>query len=224
MGKQLPLITAWINSLSKPFSILCFQEFPQSQIEKFRKELIGTDYDYRFAVSFQRGNNIYGELTLVEKGKIKVEKEETIELGTSFAEEHIMKLKLIRTSLLTQIRYDNTSLVLVNTHLIAYASNSHRRMQLRKVLDRVDAYAAKKTLPVVVLGDMNYTSLLPRDALFGIIKEKGYTNGFHGHTHALFNFARQQLDYIFSKNCTVKDIKVLRHTFSDHKPITFSIR
>lgn len=223
MGKQLPQIIAWINSLPHPFSLLCFQEFPESQIKSFQKQLTGADYEVRFAVSFQRGTEIYGELTVFDKERIVVEKEETIELDTSFVEEHIFKLLLNRSALLTQLRYKDTSLVVVNTHLIAYSSNRHRREQLVKVMERVDVHTLNKTLPVLVLGDMNYSSLLMRGVLFDLVKKKGYANGFTAHTHAIFSMAKQQLDYIFYKNCEVKDIKVLQHRFSDHKPITFRI-
>ncbi|MBA3724533.1 MAG: endonuclease/exonuclease/phosphatase family protein, partial [Candidatus Levybacteria bacterium] len=169
-GRNLDQITAWLNNLPQSFDILCFQEFPHAYIPYLQDHLKPFHYDFHYATSFKHGEDDYGELTLTDRTKLEVVAHSIVPLGTSFIEEQLLKLQSGRSALLTKLRYEKKSFLLVNTHLLAYASNQKRREQLAVVMRAVKDYLEKETMPVVVLGDMNYTSLLNRDRLFNLIR------------------------------------------------------
>ena len=51
------------------------------------------------------------------------------------------------------------------------------------------------------------------------MKSHKFANAYKTHTHKLF-FLGQQLDYVFYKNLTLKNIEVKDVKFSDHFPIS----
>lgn len=222
-GRNLEQIVTWLNSFKKPFDILCFQEFPEAKIDYFRQALKSFPYDFSFASNFVFKNESYGELTLVHKEKLTLDEHFVVNLGTNIFEEHIARLKSHRTALVTQLCYNKQPFLLSNTHLIAFATNQKRRNQLLILFDEI-SNDAKGDIPAVVLGDMNYSSLLSRRKLFELIASEGFINVYKQDTHKLLSFKSHQLDYIFTKQCAVQDITVTVLPYSDHFPIQFTLR
>lgn len=221
-GRNIDQIITWLNSFKKPFDILCFQEFPEAKIKYLQRAMKSFPYDFSYASSFIFKNESYGELTLVHKEKLTLKEHFVVSLGTNIIEEKILRLLSHRTALVTQLCYNTQPFLLSNTHLIAFAMNMQRREQLRKLFGEL-ASGAKEDIPAVVLGDMNYSSLLSRKKLFELIETEGFANAYEEDTHNLFSLTSHQLDYIFNKQCTVQDIKVIDVPFSDHFPVQFTL-
>lgn len=222
-GENLNTIIDWLNSLPKSLDIICFQEFPQSEISYLQRMLRPFPYDFYYAPSFIVKSKVYGELTLMHKNKLRLEAQTIVSLGSNFIEEKVFKTTYTRTALITKLKYKEQSFIVSNTHLIAFASNRQRREQLREVFRQVDLLQEKTRIPVVIVGDMNYTSLLSRTKLFQIVQQFGFVNAFNHNTHTLLGVKNQQLDYIFYKGCTLKNIQIIKKPFSDHLPIEFTI-
>lgn len=223
-GENLDTIINWLSSLHKSFDIICFQEFPQSKITYLQSKMKPFPYTFTYAPSFIVKGNVYGELTLITKKKVTLVSQAIVQLGTNFFEKKVFKTTYTRTALITKLKYKKQSFILSNTHLIAFASNRQRRDQLQEVFTNVDYMQEKTLLPVVVVGDMNYTSLLSRTKFFDLIEQRGYINAFNYHTHKLLSLKEQQLDYIFYKGCRVENIRIVNKPFSDHLPIVFSMQ
>lgn len=222
-GENLDTIINWLNSLPTSLDIICFQEFPQSEIPYLQRMLQPFPYDFFYAPSFRVTGKVYGELTLIHKKKIHLEAQTIVNLGTNFIEEKVFSTTYTRTALITKLRYKEQSFILSNTHLIAFASNRQRREQLQEVFREVDLLQENIRIPVLVVGDMNYTSLLSRTKLFQIVQQAGFVNAFNHNSHTLLGVKNQQLDYIFYNGCTIENIHVIKKPFSDHLPIEFTI-
>jgi endonuclease/exonuclease/phosphatase family metal-dependent hydrolase len=221
-GKRLPQVIDWISKRPKQFDIICFQEFPFSQIASLANSPLATFFEYHTALGFKHAGQEYGQLTLINRKKIKVISAETIYLGTNFWESKVFGFTGGRSALATKCHYNGIDFTLVNTHLVAFGSNSHRRAQMAKIIDHFDNHA-EKNHPIVVLGDLNYSSLTGRGSLIRLMQEHKFTNAHTLNTHRLLNIKDHQLDYIFYKNMQVGDINVLKLPFSDHLPITFTL-
>lgn len=222
-GNNLAQVTAWLTHVPQPFDILCFQEFPLAQIKTFTNKLKPQQYNWKYATSFIKQKGDFGELTLVNTKKLQLGKCGIVNLGTSFWEKNAFRIQGERSSLVTQLRYKSKSILVANTHLLALAVNQERRDQLIKVIAHLEKALADAKTPVVILGDFNYSSLYRRGKLFALMEERGFVNTHTAHTHRLFAFKSHQLDYIFSQNCRVQDIEVLKLPFSDHLPVRFTL-
>lgn len=222
-GHNLDKIVAWLNTFKNPFDILCFQEFPEAKIEYFQQALKPFPYDFSFASNFVFKNESYGELTLVRKEKLTLEEHFVVSLGTNIIEERIVRLLSHRTALVTQLCYRNQPFLLSNTHLIAFAMNKQRRDQLRTLFGEITT-DGKIDIPAVILGDMNYSSLLSRTALFELIEDEGFANAYKEDTHRFLSIKPHQLDYIFYKQCKIENVRVFNLPYSDHFPVSFTIK
>lgn len=221
-GKQVEKIVVWLASQPGQFDILCFQEFPKEKISLVKKVL--KPYSYAYASNTIYRGKDYGQLTVVMNKKITLVNKKVIWLGSNFFEDKVLRLGGERSSLFTTLRYNRKIFLLANTHLIAYALNSQRREQLVMVVEYIAGDSEEgKSVPTLVLGDFNYTSLLWRENFFSYMKRNGFTNAHTEKTHRLLFVKYHQLDYIFYKHCKVSRVKILKEKFSDHLPMVFTL-
>lgn len=218
LGKKLDQIMEWIASYDQSFDIICFQEFPLSRLDIFLK-LIKNHYDYRFSQNFINKKRTFGELTVFNKKKLKLTYTKTVTLGPSRLERSHVRGE--RSSLITKFTYQKKQFLLVNTHLICIALNTTRIRQLEKIL-AVTSEIGTETMPTVLVGDFNYSSLIRQKRLLTFMDEKGFTNGYKTSTYQLL-FLKYQLDYLFYKHCSVNDIQIPKVKYSDHFPAEFTL-
>jgi endonuclease/exonuclease/phosphatase family metal-dependent hydrolase len=223
-GKKLDKIAQWLTSTPKKFDILCFQEFPKEKINFLLKALLPIKYSFKYGTNFIKNNKDYGQLTLINSKKIKFRGSKSIFLGTNFIEDKIFGLKGERSSLITKLRFGKNDLILANTHLIAYALNSHKREQLEKVTEEIKNFSKKSKMPVVLLGDLNYSSIIWQDGIFNLMRKMGFQNAHREKTHKLLFLKYQQLDYVFFKDCKASDVVIEKLSFSDHFPMRFKLK
>lgn len=222
-GKRVEDISKWLATQPTAYDILCFQEFPKEKITYVKKILKPYSYAYASNVIF-RGKD-YGQLTVVLNKKITLVDYTEIKLGTNLLEDKILRLRGERSSLLTTLKYNKKKFLLANTHLIAFASNKLKRKQLAIVVEYIETlFQKKKNIPTIVLGDLNYSSLLRRQKFFAYMKNNGFTNAHTQMTHNLLALKYHQLDYIFYKFCKVTGVQILKQSFSDHLPMAFKLQ
>jgi endonuclease/exonuclease/phosphatase family metal-dependent hydrolase len=143
-------------------------------------------------------------------------------LGPNFLEKRF-RVEGEKTSLLTVFQYGKQKLVVTNSQLVCYAINSRRINQIAKILKKVKSLGDDSKFATVILGDFNYTSRFRQKKLIEFMAKNDLTNAYKGTTHK-YLFIAQQIDYVFSNNCTVKNVKIDRKIkFSDHSPVTFNI-
>lgn len=220
-GKQLDKIIPWLNQLEKErghFDILCFQEFPQQAIDRFLHQRKKNPTDYRFAPTIFRQAEPFGQLTVFSTNKINLLKSNTLHLGTSRLENGVLKLfrrATRRKSLVTFFKIGrHQPLIIANTHLTCISLNGHRRGQLSKILTVVN-----QANTGLIVGDMNYTSALPRYRLRRLLKKHCFQNMTPRlKTHRVLGL-KHQLDYIFAKGVRIKTVATADIPFSDHYPL-----
>jgi endonuclease/exonuclease/phosphatase family metal-dependent hydrolase len=220
-GRNLKKIIFWLNDRKEHYDVICFQEFPKDQQKAVIQSLQPHGYQARFASGFVLRGRDYGQLTLINTKKLQFISHHRIAFGTNYIEKRLCKLLGERSSLVTELNYGKQTLVIANTHLITYAWNITRLKHLMVLLDYLKG--KKGELPVVILGDFNYTSLLLRTRLFSLLQSHQFTNAHTFTTHQLFRI-KHQLDYLFFKNCRVGGVEVLHQSFSDHLPVQFTLQ
>ena len=223
-GENLTQIVQWLNSLSSPFDIICFQEFPIAEIDYLKNTLKPSNYNTAYATNFSSGKGVYGELTLILKKKAELLESNIVLMENSVVEQIIFKNKKERSSLITKVLHNNKMFLLANTQLSSYSLNGKRRQQLSKVIKALNSFEVRSNSPVIILGDLNYSSLTKRDKLWDLVKQNNFINGHMEKTHKLLSIIDHQLDYVLYKNCRVQNIEVLKIPFSDHYPMTFSLQ
>ncbi len=218
-GKRLEQICDWYKSIETNYDLICFQEFPKHKISYFMKTLPKDQYDYLFSPGFTFSpgisvrEHIYGQLTVYNKEKLTLNNHRIISLGASRVEKHLFQNHLERSALLTQFTYENQPFIVVNCHLTPLTLNRRRLNQLDLITDQIRA-----TDKALIIGDFNYPSVRQK-GLISFMKEKKFENGATNiKTYKLF-FIKQQLDYIFSKDCIIEEISVEDIRFSDHFPL-----
>lgn len=221
-GKRLEEIILWLNSLPTPFDTICFQEFPYSQRHLLKGLENNASYKDSFALSFKRKDESYGLMTLINTKKIAIQKEKIVHIGTS-AIEKAMGFTGGRNVLITHGTYNGTPVVLINAHLVAFSTNRHRRNQLTQVVTELEKDLQGQKTPVVLMGDLNYSSLLWKQRLHELMDQHGFANAYEHNTHRLLFFKNQQLDYVFYRHAKIGDIKIYNLPYSDHQPITFTV-
>lgn len=227
MGRQLPKILQWIESLGQLPEIICFQEFPEVQIESFIKSFDHGNYQHQYAPSFQKRHHTYGQLTLYpvswvnQKQMISLKKSFLIDLGLSTGEKILFRNKGNRSSLITVFTYKRKSFAIANSHLTLLHVNKKRRMQLQIIMEKLEKNLSS-SLPQIILGDFNYSSLIRQKKLIQFMEKNQFRNAYKLKTHRIL-FFHHQLDYVFYKNCTVKDAVVTKLRFSDHYPVQFKL-
>jgi len=217
-GKRLEKIIYWL--LKKPsYDVICFQEFPKSEIAPFLRAFSSAEYEYRFAPFIKRRKIVFGELTLFRKGKLVLVKSSTVSLGINHGERVMLRSRIPRTSLLTVFQYKQQQIVMVNIHLVNVAFNTLRYKQILKIIDRLD----HRMIPTVLLGDFNMPSVFGRKKLFALMEEYGFDmvrkrlSTFH------IVGVKYQMDYFFWRGCKVNNLSVERVKYSDHYPIRFTL-
>ncbi len=222
-GKKLTEITEWILSLKKIPDIICLQEFPFVDFENFLKEIIKIyDFDARFALGFSRKGEKFGQVTLIKKDSLRIVQDHIISLGKSAIESRVVNNKMQRTALVTIVAMENKKFILVNAHLVCLSLNWSRIRQVEKILSSVSRFDPHGKLPVVILGDFNYSTLTRQKQLVKIMQRHGFFNAYKKYTHRLF-YVKHQIDYVFYKNCFVDGVDVLRLKLSDHYCISFNL-
>jgi endonuclease/exonuclease/phosphatase family metal-dependent hydrolase len=220
-GKKLDKIILWLLANTFAFDIICFQEFPEEKTNEFLQQ-VPKHFQYKFAIGFTRGKQHFGELTLYNSRKLSIEDSQTVLLGTGFLEKRLRRDTTERSSLLTMFLYKNKKFLLANTHLVALALNGRRKKQLEELLKKIKRIPNAENLPMVLLGDFNYSSRFRQKKLFEFMEKNSFINAYKKPTHRLF-LVNQQLDYVFYKLCNVKNIFITKLAFSDHHLITFQL-
>ncbi len=217
-GKKIDQIYDWFHEHATDFDFCCFQEFPESSIEKFI-EPIKDQYSYEFSSAFtfspgiKRREEIYGQLTLFNKKNLKLVNSRIVNLGGSKIEKSLFRNSMERTALITRFKYKKCFFIVTNCHLTPFTHNNRRLRQLELVIKHI-----RKNDIAIITGDFNYPSIRQK-GLIEFMENNSFENGaLNFKTYKIF-FIRQQYDYIFSKNCEIKEIKVERLKFSDHYPI-----
>lgn len=225
-GLKLKKIVSWLSLFPTSFDILCFQEFPLEKVDYLLESLVKGSYKYSFACGFLRNNEQYGQLTVINTDKIQLRNSKIISLGgSSFVERRIFKTKGERSALVTTLSHKQKEFILVNTHLIWFASNKARIRQTHKITETF-SHTSMKT-PAIILGDFNYSSLRKK-GLLEFMKRYQFHDGTGTlPTHKLFMFTSlltHQIDYIFCKSCVIKNAAVMKKVkYSDHYPVSFML-
>lgn len=222
-GTKLDRIRQWLKAQRLSPEILCFQEFPASQIRAFIAELEPGRYCSHYAPAFRKPKEVFGQLTLIDRFAFQDEETFIVPYGVRPFERVVAKVKNIRFfphkqrfTVIHHLRRDGMSFAVANTHLSALTTNTRRLYQLDPVLD-----ALQKFDHAVIVGDLNYTSLWRRRALFEIMAGDGFENGTENiktHRLRMFLSLKQQLDYLFHKNCRIEDVTLFPVPFADHYP------
>lgn len=218
-GEKLHDIVRWLKARDTSFDIICFQEFPLAEIDAFLAEIELPAVDYRFSNGFKKRNKQYGQLTLFQKKHIRLLGETVLSLGPSLLERS--KRRGERSSLVTRFSYKDKEFLLANTHLVCFSLNNKRLTQLERIVDHFNE-SVDKNVPILVLGDFNYSSLIRQKKLLSFMEGHGFVNAYKTHTFKVL-FLRYQLDYVFYKNCEIKNVDVLKLHFSDHFPAEFKL-
>lgn len=218
LGRRLDCIIAWLSRVSNP-DILCFQEFPEEKIAYFMKSFRVTAYGYRFTQSLVWHKRIYGELTIFRTNTIRCTSSSILRLGVNRFERRILKNTFPRSCLITMFYYKNISFLVANVHLAAFAVNKYKFQQATSVVETL----MKKRIPSVVLGDFNISSIFGKRKLLILMRAYGYeTERKRLSTHRVA-VVKHQFDYIFTKQCKISSLSVLRVRFSDHYPMLATV-
>lgn len=222
-GKRLSEIAQWLSSHPTKLDIMCFQEFPIKYLNVLFDALPKNTYDYKFASGFIKRGTDYGQLTVFNTKKVQYKSHKISTYPGSFFEKRIFKNKGERSSLITTFAYEGKQFRIANTHLICLALNRQRRNQLKTIQETLSKLPNAKKMPTVLLGDLNYTSLIGQNAFITFMEKYGFKNAIRGvKTHRLF-LVPHQLDYVFYNNCAISDISVVKTNMSDHYPLFFTL-
>ena len=214
-GKKLNKIYKWIEEFRSNTDIICFQEFPEEEIKNLLNNEFLKEYSYSFSPGLKKNSKQLGQITLFKKNKLKLIEEYIIDIGHDDLEILYKKTPTKRSALVTTFEIDGKQFIVANVHLSAFTINIKRRKQTKKVIE-----GFIKSVPFILLGDFNYSSLFGRKSFINYMEklglilagEKMITNKYKG-------FLKQQLDYIFYYGFKIYDIKVEELDYSDHFPV-----
>lgn len=208
-GRKTKEVLTWLAQ--ENFDIMCLQEFPEKYLSLL-KELFPL-HNYEFVTSI-RWDKTYGQVTLFRKDNMQLLSSKKFLVSNNAIKRLLMGYGENRHALLTRFVYNKKQFCLINAHLTPIALNKRRILELERILKEI------VDEPVIILGDLNYTSLLPREKLFLFMESHSFEHATKGIlTHKLLG-VRQQLDYIFTRNIKLKNVMVLEKTYSDHKPLS----
>jgi endonuclease/exonuclease/phosphatase family metal-dependent hydrolase len=129
----------------------------------------------------------------------------------------IDKTEIDRSALLTSFQYQNREFTVVNAHLSTDLHNTRKLKELAIITE-----AIPKDQPTLILGDFNYA--VGRKGLDKAMGRHKFKSGLK--KHKTFRFApgiSWQNDYIFQRDCQIKDISMNKVPYSDHYPVFFKI-
>lgn len=223
-GLRLRQIMRWIAREQPVHDIYCFQEYPEAQVEYAIQALSGTrTLKHIFSHNFTKRSRVYGQLTLYDAGTITLAQVTRVPLGfPSIFEKVFFHLKGQKHALISHFESKEGKFTLVNTHLTALGTNAKRRSQIDTIMKHLQSDILSG-IPKVLVGDFNYTSLFKQNFLFQFMKRYGLENAYRAYTHKLL-FVKQQLDYVFFHNCSISDFRIFNTPFSDHYPLTFTVK
>ncbi len=221
-GEKLSQIQNWLKAEQIAPEILCFQEFPASQVLSFLQQFEPGRYCHHYAPAFQKPNEVFGQLTLIDRFAFQTEETFIVPVGNYKLEKILAKYlskvtfsrHVQRCSVIHHLRKDNKSFAVANTHLSVHTTNEGRLQQIERILGAVEQFDH-----AIIVGDFNYTSLWRRSHLFELMSSAGFVNGTDKiKTHKLL-FVKQQIDYLFHRNCEIREVSVFPIKFSDHYPV-----
>lgn len=239
--EQIGLITAKY----KP-DIICLQEVETSEVNLKILEDLG----YKladFANSFIQFGKIYGIATFYNPRVLNLIESNSIFLPRSIYEFLLTVLKLLhggqkpRTILETRFicRGSKSELIVYNTHLTIYGSNS---LRLKQIKEAIDYYNIDNYKRVIITGDFNYMPygrkslerLMEKYNLNEATKNIRYTIKYTPVGKLIgYNFVQRlatrlytklfsdriKIDYIFYKELKLIKTKRINVRYSDHYPV-----
>lgn len=212
LGLKVAEILPWLQKES--LDIMCLQEFPENKLHLLKNFF--PDYGFEYVKSIRWGYS-FGQVTLYNQKKLQLTEVKKILLGKNVIKKVLMGHGEDRHALILTFSYKKKVFTLVNAHLTPVARNRRRIGELKVILDELP------TNPILILGDLNYTSLLPRYKLFDFMDSHAFTHESPlAPTHKLLGMP-QQTDYIFSRKMQVTNAKILPLTYSDHLPVFANI-
>lgn len=225
-------------ALSYNPDVLCLQEVPTLALEKLRsQETYSIAHTHDF-INQREGKNCYIS-TLSKDGFQKTEEityfDKSIKsLLNNFFYKKLGKNEEMHKGLLTDFRFNNKEIRLINVRLSCATGPTNRIEQFKNVLKHLD-----KNKVNMVCGDLNIVDSIPFNVVTGwargfkkrewliderkLFEEKcmeyGLTNIFRGITTVILPFPLLQLDHILvPKGIKVKNKEVSKHTYgSDHR-------
>ena len=219
-GNKIYEIYDWLKSLDEKPQIICFQEFPEKEINNLGKNKIFKKQVFSFAPGVSNKKHIFGELTIFDLSKINKIEDKYLDFGIDKIESIYKRKYIERSALLTSFKISNKIISVANIHLTPVSLHGKRKKQLLKVIQNTQN---KKS---IILGDFNYSSLLGRRGLISFMESHGYDlAGEKSVTNKYKNKIPQQLDYVFYKGLTSIKATVIPLPYSDHYPVsaTFEI-
>lgn len=214
-GINLPKIYDWIEKNNSNVDIICFQEFPENSIENIKDFLFLKKFNHIFSPGLKKNNQQLGQLTLYKKNNFKLIEDYVIDLGKDDLEIIYKKVPTKRSALITTFEINRNQFIIANVHLSAFSFNLNRRRQLKKVVEGMTT-----SVPVIMLGDFNYSNLFGRRFFIKYMENLGFNMaGGKMITNKYKKLINQQLDYVFYEGLKLSDIKVKNLPFSDHYPV-----
>lgn len=218
-GKKIDKIFNWLEDEQNNVDIICFQEFPEKELINLENNKLIKNFKYSFSPGLKKRNIQLGQLTLFNKEKFKLVEEYTIDIGHDDLEIIYKKIPTKRSALVTTLEYKKNQFIVSNVHLSAFSFNVNRRNQLKKIIE-----AMTSSVPVVMLGDFNYSNLFGRKFFIKYMEGMGLKMaGEKMITNKYKKLIKQQLDYVFYQGFRLGDIKVLHLPFSDHYPVIVNL-
>lgn len=213
-GKKLDDIYKWIKSLDSKPQIICFQEFPEDEVEKINKNKIFNNQSIFFAKGLSAKEKFYGELTVIDSDKLKLIESKYIDFGPDHLESLFKRKVIKRSAIIIEFKMHDNVYSLANIHLTPASLHSKRRKQLTKVIEE------SRVPNSIIVGDFNYSSLLNKKGLITFMDKFGFLlAGENLITNKYKYKIPQQLDYVFYKNVKHLNTEVFDLPYSDHFPV-----
>jgi endonuclease/exonuclease/phosphatase family metal-dependent hydrolase len=113
---------------------------------------------------------------------------------------------------------DGGDVAVANVHLVALARNIVKYSQVALITKALLKY----TVPTVILGDFNISSLSGKKKLLKLMVASGYESSKKRILTHRVGIFRHQFDYVFTRRMKIRTIRSYRLRFSDHYPIHVS--
>ena len=222
-GKNIDQAGEWFMSLNPKPDILCLQEIPQKKASQFQKFLDKHGYSHKYAPSYTKKGITYGELTAYNTKSVLLVFSKVVELGSSIVAKLISRHNSRYTSLLTVFQYKKQNFIVVNIHLLPHGLHGRRRKQLGMAIQALQLLRFVN-MPSIIVGDYNYSSFFGRGGLIRYMAKNGFTMAGRKKliTHRQWRIPHQT-DYVFYRQCKVKNVEVEAVKFSDHYPLLFNL-
>src|SRR5258708_3575733 len=174
-GEKIEKLKEWFIGKKSEFDIICFQEFPLAYIDTFLSDIKGDVFGYRYSHGFTKKGNKYGQVTLWNTKKIQILDDTVLTLGSSILERSGRRGE--RSALITQFRYNKKKFFMVNAHLVCFALNQKRILQLEKIITHLKKVSTEEA-PLIIVEDLNYSSLIRQQRLLDFMDQYGFSNAY----------------------------------------------